>query len=136
MKRKNKILIADDDPHVRVALRTRLKGWGFSVVETSDGLGVISQTSREGVDALILDHEMPLGQGREIARLIRNETDAPIIFLSGHDRETFRLTVMSLPDVYYLPKPLDAERLRDLLQSCLGSNGAEATCGAVGAGDA
>lgn len=115
--RKPTILVADDDRHVRAALRVRLSAWGYRVVESEDGLGVLGQCPRGWVDAVILDHEMPCGNGRAVARVIRNESDVPIIFLSGHDREEFRQIVMQLPDVYYLPKPLDEKRLSELLAS-------------------
>jgi len=112
-----KILIADDDRHVRKALRLRLSAWGYEVVESIDGLGVIERVTPENIDALVLDHEMPNGDGRTVAHLIRRETDAPIIFLSGHDRSEFLSTALRLPDVYYLNKPLEAERLKNLLDS-------------------
>jgi len=118
MKRP-KILVADDDRATRSALRTRLTTWGYAVVEATDGLGVITQAARESIDAIILDHGMPNGNGRSVARMIRRECEAPIIFLSGHDRESFRDTVWALPDAYYLPKPLEPDRLKELLTSCV-----------------
>ena len=116
---KRKILIADDDRTLRSALRARLSAWGYIVHEASDGLGVTAQAAVEDVAAIILDHEMPNGNGQDIARLIRKECAAPIIFLSGHDREEFRQTVYALPDVYFLSKPLNAPRLRELLETCV-----------------
>ena len=113
------VLIADDDRSVRKALRMRLSSWGYQVVESVDGLGVITQASSRTVAALILDYGMPNGDGQAVARMIRGETEAPIIFLSGHDREDFRSIVHDLPDVYYLHKPLDPEKLRLLLEACL-----------------
>ena len=43
----------------------------------------------------------------------------PIIFLSGHSRSEFRDAVLRLPDTYYLPKPLDSEKLAQLLTAVL-----------------
>ena len=117
--KKPTILIADDDRSVRAALRKRLTANGYRVLETSDGLGVIAQCLKEPVDAILLDHEMPNGDGRSIAPLIRKECDVPIVFVSGHPREEFRTTVMRLPDVYFLPKPFDAAKLLDLLASVI-----------------
>jgi len=117
--KKPTILIADDDRSVRAALRKRLAANGYRVLETSDGLGVIAQCLKEPVDAILLDHEMPNGDGRSIAPLIRKECDVPIVFVSGHPREEFRATVMRLPDVYFLPKPFDAAKLLDLLASVI-----------------
>jgi len=125
--RSKKVLIADDDRGIRTALKARLAKWGYKVVECSDGLGVITHAVAEDVDAMILDYEMPHGDGQTVARMIRCESDAPIIFLSGHVRETFRPVVFELADVYYLPKPIESERLRTLLQDCItGYRGAPA----------
>jgi len=126
--KKKKILIADDDRHLRRSLRKRLKDWGYDVVESSDGLGVIAQATQAQVDALILDHQMPSGDGREIAYMIRQETDAPIILLTGHDKSNFRGLLEELHSVFYLSKPLESDRLRDILESSLIAEGREAIC--------
>ena len=117
--RKPTILVADDDRCIRSALRKRLTANGYHVLESPDGLGVIAQYLKEPVDAIILDHEMPNGDGRSVAHLIRKESDVPIVFVSGHSREEFRRIVMRLPDVYFLPKPFDAAKLLDLLASVI-----------------
>ena len=117
------VLIADDDPQVRQALRVRLEAMGYRVLECFDGLGAIAKGHDQRVDAIILDHEMPLGEGRDIATSIRAFTDAPIIFLSGHDREEFREIVTRLPEAYYLPKPLEEGRLQTLLESVTQTTG-------------
>ena len=116
---KYKILVADDDRTLRSSLRTRLESMGYSVIESDDGLGVLSQTLKEQVHAILLDQGMPNGDGRSIARVIRQECNIPIVFLSGHDREEFRSIAMQLPDVYYLPKPFEDEKLRQLLQQII-----------------
>lgn len=114
------ILIADDDAHLRMALRLRLAALGYRVVECADGLGAVGKCRAQPVSAVILDHEMPMGDGRSIAANIRGCTDAPILFLSGHDREAFRDTVTRIPDTYYLQKPLDEQRLNEWLHGVLG----------------
>lgn len=116
--REATILIADDDRQFRAALRTRLTSMGFSVAEAVDGVSLLNQCPTGWVDAIILDQEMPNGDGMATAQVIRRETDVPIIFLSGRDRSHFVDIVSRLPDVYYLPKPLDSEKLRSLL-SCV-----------------
>jgi DNA-binding response OmpR family regulator len=121
------ILVADDDPQVRQALRTRLAAHGYRVVECRDGLGAIAKCNHVPVDVIILDHEMPLGEGRTVAHNIRENSTAPIIFLSGHERESFRNIVMQLPNTYFLSKPLDDGKLQALLGS-LTSNPPRANC--------
>jgi DNA-binding response OmpR family regulator len=121
-------------------LRRRLEALAYRVVECSDGLAVLAKTRTQRVDALILDHEMPLGEGRAIAQSVRSYSRAPIIFLSGHNRDDFREAVMRLPDTYYLPKPLDSEKLAQLLASVLSrpaeTNGGEHAECAAGPGPA
>jgi len=114
------VLIADDDAQVRLSLRVRLEALGYEVLECCDGLSAIAKVRGTHVDAMILDHDMPLGEGRVVAANIRSVTDAPIIFFSGHSRDEFRDTVMRLADTYYLPKPLDDDRLSTLLKSVIG----------------
>jgi CheY-like chemotaxis protein len=116
-----RILVADDNPHVRKALRVRLAAMGCDVVEAADGLGVLREFPRARFAAILLDHEMPSGDGRSIAQVVRKENDVPIVFLSGHNREDFRSIVMRLPNVYFLPKPLDERRLAALLSSLIGA---------------
>jgi two-component system, OmpR family, response regulator len=113
------VLIADDDRHVRQALRILLNADGYEVAECADGLGVIARIRSQPVDAIILDHEMPLGDGRAVAETIRTCSNAPIIFLSGHAPDEFRDTVLRLAETYYLAKPPDPVRLRALLGSAL-----------------
>lgn len=116
---KYKILVADDDRTLRSSLRTRLESMGYSVIESDDGLGVLSQTLKEQVHAILLDQGMPNGDGRSIARMIRQECNIPIVFLTGHDREEFRSIAMQLSDVYYLSKPFDDEKLCQLLKQII-----------------
>lgn len=111
------VLIADDDVQMRRSLLMRLEASGYRVIECRDGLGVIAKSRSLPVDVMILDHEMPLGEGRRIADCIRETSDTPIIFLSGHDRESFRDTIMRLPHTYFLSKPFDNEKLQALLRS-------------------
>ncbi len=124
--RKPTILVADDDRHARAALRRRLTDFGYQVLEAQDGLGVLSHCVHGVVDAVILDHGMPNGDGRSIARVIRNECDFPIVFVSGYASRDFRSIVTELPEVYYLGKPFDDGKLAELLASILGRSRAAA----------
>ena len=118
--RQTTVLIADDDVNVRTALRIRLKAQGYRVIECWDGIGVLSKCHKEHVDAMVLDYEMPAGDGQSIAHRVRQQCTTPIVFLSGHDVEEFRTTVTQLPDTYYLPKPLGNLKLTPLLESVIG----------------
>lgn len=115
------VLIADDDADVRRSLRTRLASWGCEVIEAHDGLSTLAKSRTTRIDAFILDHHMPMGEGCTIAANIRNHSAAPIIFLSGCTAEEFRPIVTQLPDTYLLRKPCDERKLLELLASCTGT---------------
>ncbi len=119
-----KILIADDDRDMRTALRLRLEQQGYAVDECADGLGACARSRAATYDAIILDHNMPLGEGRDIAVRLRGHTPAPIIFISGSSPEDFREIVMSLPETYFVRKPFDEQKLAELLESVLPSGAA------------
>jgi CheY-like chemotaxis protein len=116
MKKPN-VLVVDDDPTMRRVLQTKLSKLGYDVTEACDGLEVLSQCYVGWVGTVILDHEMPNANGRSVARVIRSRCDAPIVFLSGHRKEQFQSIVMELPNVYYLSKPLEDDKLATLLAS-------------------
>lgn len=109
------ILVADDDKCVRAGLRRHLTCLGYQVVEAEDGLAVLRECPKGQIDVILLDQGMPNGDGRSIARMIRKESDVPIIFLSGHGREDFREIVATLSDMYLLPKPANDAKLTHLL---------------------
>ena len=112
-----KILVVDDDFTMRAVLRRRLGALGYDVEEASDGLQVLSRCHAGWRGIIILDEGLPTANGRSVAREIRKRCAAPIVFLSGHRKDDFRSITMELPDVYYLSKPLDDERLAALLAS-------------------
>ena len=111
------VLVADDDAAMRQAIRLRLVSAGYDVEESGDGLGAIAKARAHEHHAIVLDHDMPLGEGMTVAHNLRRLTDTPIVFVSGHDRERFRETVQTLASTYFLPKPLDADRLISLIHS-------------------
>jgi two-component system, OmpR family, response regulator len=117
MRHQRTILVADDDDHVRKAVRLRLRAGGFNVVEAESGLETLREYRAQPLDAILLDFDMPGGDGKTVARTIRAQSDVPIVFISGYPREQFRKIVHQLPDVYFLAKPLDASRLAELLES-------------------
>lgn len=114
-----RILLADDDVHLRHALELRLARAGFRVQTAASGLDVLRLAPTGLFDALILDHGMQGGDGRTVGRIVRHETDAPIVFLSGHASDDFAAILADLPHTYFVPKPPDVPRLARLLRKAL-----------------
>jgi len=126
---RRRVLIADDDSHMRAALGRLLSHWGYRVSEAVDGLGVLRECIAGQVDAILLDNSMPNGDGQSIARIIRNESGVPIVFISGCPPREFDQIQSELPDIHFLPKPVDVQELEILLSTLTRSKEESAAAG-------
>jgi len=102
---EKKILIIDDDPHIREILEDYLKFEGFSVFAAEDTEKGYQILNAETVDILILDIMLPDENGWEFCQRIRPEFKLPIIFLSAKDESTDKITGLELGADDYISKP-------------------------------
>jgi signal transduction histidine kinase/DNA-binding response OmpR family regulator len=112
-----RILVVDDEKHIRDLLRQQLEEVGYSVIEAQNGREAIHLARAERPDLIILDILMPGLDGFEVTTILKqnNETAGiPIMILSiVEDKEKgYRLGVDS-----YLTKPVDAEQLLSTVSS-------------------
>lgn len=111
---KKKILIADDDPGMRLALLIRLRANNFEVACAGDGLSVIAETRKSNPDLIILDLGMPSGDGYTVLNMLqsdREQSGIPVIVLSGRDRASNRDKAISAGALMFLQKPVDTTHL-------------------------
>jgi two-component system OmpR family response regulator len=100
-----KVLVVDDDPHIRSVLRFALERDGFAVAEAGDGAAALAAVEREAPDMLVLDVTMPEMDGTEVCRRLRRASDLPVIFLSSRDEEVDRILGLELGGDDYVTKP-------------------------------
>ena len=81
----HRILIGDDDLHIREVIRVALKRAGMTVVEARDGKEALTRFAADRPDLIILDIGMPEFDGLDVCREIRKSSDVPILFLSARD---------------------------------------------------
>jgi PAS domain S-box-containing protein len=84
------ILVVEDEPLVRSAIRRTLERYGYRVVEAEDGLDALEVHARERnqIALVLTDLVMPRLGGRALAeRLEQAGARVPILFMSGYDRE-------------------------------------------------
>ena len=111
-----RILIIDDEPHIREALQDRLEAEGYEVVTAHDGqtaLALIAlETPRSSITGVILDMQMPVVHRIEVLRQLRSQSpDLPILMISAtHDREMFDEAMRSGANAYLI-KPFDKNQL-------------------------
>lgn len=101
-----KILIADDERHIRTALKMAFLREGMKVTEASCGKETLDQLHRSSFDLLILDIMMEDMDGFSILTRLRSEGDmTPVLILSGKKEDTDQVLGLGLGADDYLTKP-------------------------------
>jgi len=82
-----RILVVDDEPAIRRLLRSTLGVQDYTVLEAASVAQALELLEREKVDLIILDLGLPDGDGFEVIRKLRPDSQVPIIVLSSRDDE-------------------------------------------------
>lgn len=106
-----RILIVDDEPQIRRALRTALVGHGYDVEIAEDGESALTLLAARPADAVVLDLVMPGVDGFEVLRETRTWSDVPIIVLSARGQEADKVRALDIGADDYLTKPFGMEEL-------------------------
>jgi two-component system OmpR family response regulator len=101
----HKILIVDDDAHIREVLSFALGKAGMETAEAGDGEAALGAVERSRPDLVVLDINMPRMDGLEVCRRLRASGDLPILFLSSRDDEIDRVVGLELGADDYVVKP-------------------------------
>jgi two-component system, response regulator, stage 0 sporulation protein F len=115
LPRRARILIADDEPRIRLALRSCLEAEGYDVEEAADGAEALDMIVQHSPDLMILDLAMPNMDGmRTLSELssLHGQLKPQVIVLTAWGSEPAMLKVIGLGAELYLEKPLDPETLR------------------------
>jgi DNA-binding response OmpR family regulator len=125
VKKKPRILIADDDAFIRRPLEWILAQEGFDPETASDGDECMETLRSNPPDLLILDVMMPGLDGFEICRRMKDDPklrQIPVVLLSARGREHDRERGMALGAAEYMTKPYSPtdlmQRIRGLLEPC------------------
>jgi two-component system, OmpR family, KDP operon response regulator KdpE len=106
-----KILIVDDEPQVRRALRTILATQGCAVIEVRTGEEALEEIKADPPDLVLLDINMPGVDGFETCRQIRESSDVPIIMVTVRDSENDKVQALDAGADDYLVKPFGTQEL-------------------------
>jgi DNA-binding response OmpR family regulator len=113
MNAPKNVLIVDDEPNVRLMLRTALESAGYSVIEAADGLAALSHLRRTGCDLILLDLRMPVVDGLWALYRLRERGDTtPVVVLTAHGSIPDTVTAMTLGAINVLTKPMTPDELR------------------------
>jgi two-component system, OmpR family, response regulator len=109
--RMSKILMVDDDPHIRELARVFLQKEGLDVYEAANGLGAFGLLESVTVDLVILDIMMPGMDGWELCRELRAFYDFPILMLTAKGETHDKVQGFQLGTDDYLVKPFEPVEL-------------------------
>jgi DNA-binding response OmpR family regulator len=100
-----KILVVEDEPTLQETLSYNLKRQGYSVELAGDGQAGIEAARRSHPDLIVLDIMLPVLDGFEVCRILRQEMNTPILMLTARDDEIDRVIGLEMGADDYLTKP-------------------------------
>lgn len=131
-----KILLADDEAHILDTLSAYLKAEGFLIFTAKNGKEALFAFRHEKPSLVILDVMMPEMDGWQTARLIRKESDLPILFLTARVDDSDQIMGLEIGADEYITKPFSPRvvvaKVRALLRRAYGDMQAEMTIYTVG----
>lgn len=121
--RTRRILVVDDEPHIRRVLEVTLGSEGFEVMVASDGMRGLDELGQEAVDLVILDLMMPDVGGLEVLAKIRadpHRADTPVIILTAKGQDADREAALAAGANDFLTKPFSPKKLIVRIEEILG----------------
>ena len=115
----NRILVVDDEPQIQHLLRTALEGRGYEVHLAGDGRAALDAAASSWPNVIILDLGLPVIDGIEVCRRIREWSRVPIIVLSAREGDRDKVEALDLGADDYLTKPFSMEELLARLRVAL-----------------
>lgn len=116
-----KLLIIDDEPHIRHMMRLTLEAAGYQVDEAADGQAGLDRF-RDGsdYDAVVLDQKMPGLDGLETLQRIKEQTpDARVLMATAFGSIELAVDAMRLGAIDFLRKPMTPETLRGAVAAAI-----------------
>ncbi len=114
------VLVVDDDDATRQGLTVLLEGWGYKVSEAANGKAALTACDQELPHAIVTDLMMPGMSGLEfVAALGDRAQRIAIVFVTGQATVDTAVQAIKLGAYDYLPKPLEPQRLREVVQKGL-----------------
>ncbi|WDV08263.1 MULTISPECIES: response regulator transcription factor [Lysinibacillus] len=115
-----KLLVVDDDAHIRELVKVFLQNEGLEVIEATDGVDALSKLAAEKVDMVVMDIMMPNMDGWALCEEIRSfDTDLPILMLTAKGETSQKVKGFHLGTDDYLVKPFEPVELIVRVKSIL-----------------
>jgi DNA-binding response OmpR family regulator len=106
-----KILVVEDEPALRETLAYNLKNQGYKVRTAADGEQALALARKKKHHLIILDVMLPMMDGFEVCRILRQENNVPILILTARDDEIDRVVGLEIGADDYMTKPFSMREL-------------------------
>ncbi|MDJ0663362.1 MAG: response regulator transcription factor [Acidimicrobiia bacterium] len=116
---KGRVVLAEDDPNQAKIVKLYLEREGHSVVVADNGLAALEEVRRREPDLLVLDVMMPKLDGHDVCRILRRESDVPILLLTARSTEDDVLIGLDLGADDYVTKPYRPRELMARVRALL-----------------
>ena len=132
------VLVVEDEENLLEALRYNLQRGGYSVLTASDGETGVEMARKDSPDLVILDLMLPGLDGMDACRIIRRQSDVPILMLTAKTEETDKVVGLELGADDYVSKPFGMRELMARVGALLrraGTAGGSIPAGRLRSGD-
>lgn len=103
----DRILVADDEADIRSVLVLYLENAGYEVLEAADGASALDTLLTQQVDLCLLDIMMPVMDGYQVLKRLRETSDVPVIVISAKGQDPEKILGLNLGADDYLVKPFN-----------------------------
>jgi len=121
----SKILIVEDEATLRNTLALNLRAEGFEVLAAGDGTEGLKLAREQAPDAVILDLMLPELDGLSLCRILRRDSDVPILMLTARGTEMDRIAGLETGADDYVVKPFSLGELMARVRALLRRAGAK-----------
>ena len=120
MRRNPRILVVDDDLHIREALAQLLAMWGYESETAADGVEALEKIDSQAPDVVIADLYMPRMGGMDLVEILHiSAPDMSCIVITADGSAEKVAQAARLGVVYFLEKPINPQLLQADLHKCL-----------------
>lgn len=113
------ILVVEDDQEIQELIKQFLMTQQYKVIVASDGLEGMKQFNKQSFDLILLDVMMPNLNGFEVAKMIRSQSNIPIIMLTALEEEQDQMKGFDLGIDDYITKPFSFHVLMRRVEAVL-----------------
>lgn len=111
MNKRHKVLIIDDETHIRRLIHVALTRAGYDMVEAENAREALDRLRSERPDISLLDLGLPDRDGLELVPLFKQQSDTTLIVISARDATEQKVAALDLGADDYLTKPFDTDEL-------------------------